>query len=180
MASKALFIRSATTADFEHCQAMDHRSHTKYVWQMDYKESNPLTSIRFQPVRLPRQLQLTYPHGPQQVLERWGEVSCFLVGELQTLICAYMTLTLEIRKECAWINDLVIKPQDRRRGHGSHLLAIGRQWAWSQQVKRLMVAISTKNYPAIQFYKKNGFTFCGYNEFWYPSGDIALFFQARL
>jgi ribosomal protein S18 acetylase RimI-like enzyme len=41
----------------------------------------------------------------------------------------------------------------------------------------MTLEIQTKNHPAISFAQKHGFQFCGYNERYYPNGDIALFFS---
>ena len=43
-----------------------------------------------------------------------------------------------------------------------------------------MTAVQSKNYPAIQFLQKQGFKFCGYNERFYRSRDIALYFVRGL
>jgi hypothetical protein len=52
-------------------------------------------------------------------------------------------------------------------------------WARKEKLRRLLVAVQTKNYPAIQFFIKSGFAFCGYNDRYYPNRDIALFFTLR-
>jgi hypothetical protein len=36
--------------------------------------------------------------------------------------------------------------------------------------------MQTKNYPAIQFARAQGFVFCGFNDHYYMNQDIALFF----
>ena len=43
-----------------------------------------------------------------------------------------------------------------------------------------MTVVQSKNYPAIQFLQKHGFKFCGYNERYYRSRDIALYFVRGL
>lgn len=180
MSRNALFIRPATKADFEQCQAIDHSYQTSHVWQMDYSEKGHLTTVRFQPVRLPRVLRISYPYSTGQLVAFWYEASCFLVGEKNNQICAYVTLRVDEAKSTAWISDLAIVPQERRQGYGSELLATASYWARNNNLVQLQAAMQTKNYPAIRFYQKNGFFFCGYHESWYQSGDIALFFCTRL
>ena len=41
---------------------------------------------------------------------------------------------------------------------------------------RLLFVIQSKNYPAMQFCRKLGFEFCGFNELHFSNRDIALFF----
>jgi ribosomal protein S18 acetylase RimI-like enzyme len=72
---------------------------------------------------------------------------------------------------------LVIDGAYRRQGFGSRLIKAARRWALEQNLLQLMLEIQTKNHPAISFAQKHGFQFCGYNERYYPNGDIALFFS---
>ena len=43
-----------------------------------------------------------------------------------------------------------------------------------------MLDTPTKDYPAICFYQKHGFAFCGFNDQLYPNHDIALLFALSL
>ena len=40
--------------------------------------------------------------------------------------------------------------------------------------------MQSKNYPAISFAQKQGLAFCGYNDRYYASQDVALFFGMTL
>ncbi len=80
----------------------------------------------------------------------------------------------------AWIGDLVVATAVRRQGHGSHLLARAAAWAREENADFLMAALPMKNDPAMQFLKKNGFTFCGYNEAQFDRRDIALYFSLKV
>jgi len=64
----------------------------------------------------------------------------------------------------------------RRQGIGTALMRYARQWAWEQQLQSVVVETTTKNYPALCFYEKLGFEFCGYHDHYYPNQDITLFF----
>jgi ribosomal-protein-alanine N-acetyltransferase len=76
-----------------------------------------------------------------------------------------------------WIFNLVIAPSYRQQGAGSQLLQAAQSWAASQGLGQLTLELQTKNHPAISFAQKHGFQFCGYNEQYYPNGDITLFFS---
>jgi RimJ/RimL family protein N-acetyltransferase len=41
---------------------------------------------------------------------------------------------------------------------------------------RALVEMSSKNNPAIRLAQKQGYEFCGYNDQYYETQDIALFF----
>jgi ribosomal protein S18 acetylase RimI-like enzyme len=68
----------------------------------------------------------------------------------------------------------------RRRGIGRALMRHARQWAREQGLRLLQVEATTKNYPALCFYQKLGFQFCGFNDHYYLNQDIALFFVQLL
>jgi ribosomal protein S18 acetylase RimI-like enzyme len=43
-----------------------------------------------------------------------------------------------------------------------------------------MAEATTKIYPALSFYQKLGFRFCGFSDHYYVNQDIALFFVLTL
>jgi GNAT superfamily N-acetyltransferase len=79
-----------------------------------------------------------------------------------------------------WISHLVVDRPYRRRGIGTAMLRASRLWARKRGLRRLMIALQTKNYPAICFCERNGMSFCGFNDRYYANRDIALFFTARI
>lgn len=181
MSNNYLFIRTAATGDLEQCLTIDHSYQTNRVWQMSYSQNNGAASVRFQIVRLPRSSSIAYPHSPSQLIRRWNEAQHFLVAEERhSQICAYIALSIDRVGSVVWISDMAVAPSQRRQGVGSQLLTAARQWARRERARQMMVSLPTKNYPGIQFCKKHGFGFCGYNEYWYPSGEIALFFCTQL
>jgi len=43
-----------------------------------------------------------------------------------------------------------------------------------------MAILQSKNHPAISFFQRHGFKFCGYNERYYRNQDIGLYFGRGL
>jgi len=86
----------------------------------------------------------------------------------------------EQRSSGAWISDLVVVPRWRRQGVGRALLAAAQRWAAEQGHRRLFVEMQSKNYPAIRLALQLGYEFCGYNDHYYSTQDIALFFVRAL
>jgi len=175
-----LTYRPAAVEDFAQCLAIDHSYQTQRIWQMFVNQQADSIGIRFQTLRLPKTTTIPYPHSAETLPKRWWEAHWFLVGEQQEKIQAYVTVTVETLRPVAWINDLVVAPPLRRQGHGSQLLAAAGQWAREESARYLMVALPTKNDPAITFLRKNGFSFCGYNEAHYQQQDIDLYFNTKL
>ncbi|HEX2913850.1 MAG TPA: GNAT family N-acetyltransferase [Chloroflexia bacterium] len=95
-------------------------------------------------------------------------------------IIGYIGLTVDGPRHVAWISTCAVQLDYRRRGVGTQLLKEARVWADRYRLRSLMIEIQTKNYPAISFFQKNGFFFCGYNNAYYPTREIALFFGKRL
>jgi GNAT superfamily N-acetyltransferase len=172
--------RPAIMEDFDQCLALDHSYETSRVWQMTLSQQPELVGVRFQAVRLPKPTTIPYPYSRTELLSHWWEVHWFLVGEAEDGIQAYVTATLEKLRPVAWIGDLVVTTAVRRRGYGTQLLAQAASWAKQEHADFLMAALPMKNDPAMQFLKKNGFTFCGYNEAQFDRRDIALYFSLKV
>ncbi len=71
----------------------------------------------------------------------------------------------------------VVAPEHRRQGIGSQLLEYTQRWALERKLRSLAVSLHTKNYPAIEFYRSHGFSFCGFSEQTYNNQQIVLHFS---
>ena len=60
------------------------------------------------------------------------------------------------------------------------LLRAAHEWGAQRGVRRLMLAVQSKNDPAVRFCRKLGLSFCGFNERYFVNLDIALFFGGFL
>ena len=110
-----------------------------------------------------------------------GDVHVF-VATVDGLFAGYVTVKWEpeyppfAEAGIPEIQDLNVLPQHRRRGIGTALMTHARRWAWDQGLQEILAETTTKNYPALCFYQKLGFQFCGFNDHYYTNQDIALFF----
>ena len=174
-------VRPAAPADLPQLMAFDHNSTTEHVWQLDLRrEPRDLQIVAtFREVRLPRQVNLAYPHDPAALEKDWGRKAMTLVATSGIQPIGYAALD-EPRTSNAWISDLVVAPRWRRQGVGGALLAAAERWAAGQGHRRLLIEMQTKNHPAIRLALKHGYEFCGYNDHYYSTQDIALFFVRAL
>ncbi len=169
----------------------------------------PSFRMELSPSRLPRPLAVSAPMNDQQLLAEWKKTDYLLVAEatanpdpsaalpdeaeagenlpllasnpdLLPDILGYVGLAVDGARHIAWVNSMAVQLDYRRRGVGTQLLSEARAWADRYRLRSLMVEVQTKNYPAIAFLQKNGFFFCGYNNAFYPTREIALFFARRL
>ncbi|NOR82486.1 MAG: GNAT family N-acetyltransferase [Ardenticatenales bacterium] len=173
-------VRPALPVDLRQCAALDHQYTTTRVWQIDRRDENGAVTIAFHPVRLPRPMRVRYPRDANRLWEDWRQWDAFFVAEEDGYIRGYAGLLMHAAEGRAWIRDLVVGRRFRRKRTGSRLLQEAMKWAAEQNLNRITVEMQSKNYPMISFSKKHGFVFCGFNEFHYPSQDIALFFTLRL
>jgi ribosomal protein S18 acetylase RimI-like enzyme len=78
------------------------------------------------------------------------------------------------------VTDLVVNVANRRQGVGSALLAAAQDWAASRSLRRVILEMQSKNLPAIRLSQKFGYDFCGYNDQYYLTQDVVLFFSKAL
>ncbi len=176
-----MIIRLAEEAeDIQSCAMLDHNYVTTHVWQMDAREQPDGTSVIFRRVRLPRILYGRYPRSLDELMIREEQGDAVLVAQDEGQIVGYLHLVVQDRESTGWARNLAVTPHLRRRGIGTALVQTAADWLRQRNVSQLLLEMTTKNYPAICFAQKLGFSFCGYNDRYYANQDIALFFAKSL
>ncbi|HDQ74077.1 MAG TPA: GNAT family N-acetyltransferase [Chloroflexi bacterium] len=173
-------IRAAKAKDLETCLSLNHSYVTDHVWQMETRELNGTITVTFRVANLPREIRVDYPLRGSDMLAGWQRRDDFLIAQEDERICGYVTLTAELEHERALIGDLIVHRPLRRQGIGTMLLQAAAQWACDHDLKRLLINVQTKNYPAIRFCQSRGLSFCGYNDHYWPTQDIALAFGGNI
>jgi len=171
----AIQIRPVVAGDLPRLMGMDHSSNSEYVWQLELRREAGQTIATFRDVRLPRPIKLAYPRDPYALADLWKEMANILVAVNEDDPVGYATM-LEQPPAAAWVADLVVTPAWRRRGVAGALLDSAREWAEQRGQRRLFLEMQSKNQPAIRLAQKHGFEFCGYNDHYYMTQDVALFF----
>jgi GNAT superfamily N-acetyltransferase len=169
-------IRAATAADLPRCLSFDPSFETEYVWQMDSRLQEGQINVSFRTVRLPRLMKVAYPRDTKQLNTGWDACDAMLVADDNRTVVGYAALAKRGAQSTAWVQDLIMSKPARRQGVGSALLTGVARWAREEKLAWIMIEMQTKNYPAIQFCQKHGFTFCGYNDHFFANQDIAIFF----
>jgi ribosomal protein S18 acetylase RimI-like enzyme len=176
-----MMVRLAQLADLNACYEMDKSYLTDHVWQMQSHEKSQSIEARFDVVRLPRQMKVDYPRHPDELLGNWQQEACFLVAvDDADQVLGFLDMVAQAWHHTGWIRNLAVERQHRRQGLATSLLQAARRWALDSELKRFMAEAQTKNYPAIRFFQKHGFAYCGYNDRYYTNGDIAVFFSLSL
>jgi GNAT superfamily N-acetyltransferase len=81
-------------------------------------------------------------------------------------------LNLDEARALARIEDLIVGRQYRRYGVGSLLLSCASDWARKRGCRAIVLETQSSNYPAIQFYLRNGLQIWSINQHFYPPGPL--------
>ena len=60
------------------------------------------------------------------------------------------------------------------------MLARATEWCQRQHIHQLILVAPLKAHPAISFAIKQHFTFCGFQDSYWPGQEVALFFRQRI
>lgn len=175
-------IRPAIADDIPELISLDHNYSSDYVWQMEIHREGENYEIQanFRQVRLPHSVKVSYPRSPRSLKSDWKKRSGLLVAVLDAKSIGYISLNLDIAPLTSWITDLVVGKQQRQQGIGTTLILAGFEWASNHDSRQLVLEMQPKNNAAVNLAQKLGFTFCGFNERYYKSNDIGLFFAKPL
>jgi ribosomal protein S18 acetylase RimI-like enzyme len=91
-------------------------------------------------------------------------------------VIGYIRMSDLIVPHIAWMTDIVVSPRFRRQGVGMALILAAQSWAVDRKDNRALLEMPSKNNPMVNLARKLGYEFCGYNDLYYETQDIALFF----
>ena len=173
-------IRRAVATDIKTAMEFDHSVKTDYVWQFDLNNVDGQISATFREIRLPRSVLIEYPKTISSMADDWNRKSTMFVAFYEEELCGYLRITENLSTEISWITDLVISSSYRRQGVATNLIYSSCKWSTELGKSRINIEATSKNHPAINLFKKLGFEFCGYNDQYYDSNNVALFFGREL
>lgn len=177
-----MHIRPADLADIEAILALDHAYETDHVWQMSGHANPTEFDSVFRLVKLPRMIQVSYPHEAQslrRVLHRCDYL-WVMQGAAPRDLLGYIGMSHVPWQNTGWIPAFAVTASERRKGIGSQLLRAAIAQVKGAGLHSVTLDIQTKNYPATRLAQARGFRYCGYADNYYSSHDIALFFAYRI
>jgi GNAT superfamily N-acetyltransferase len=169
-------IRPANANDISRLVALDHSCLSDYVWQLELRRESAQVSAIFREVRLPRSVEVKYPRDPSGLADDWTRRDLILVAIRASIPVGYLCALIERASAMVKVTDLAVMPDQRRKGAASALLAAAQDWALDRGARRLVLEMQSKNQAYIRLAQKFGYDFCGYNDQYYPTQDVALFF----
>jgi len=173
-------LRPTIANDLSRLMGFDHSITSESVWQLELRRDTGQVTAAFREVRLPRSISVTYPHNPFALADDWVRRSMMYTAYIGQDPAGYISLLERGIDSVVSVTDLVVNLADRRQGVGSALLAAAQDWAVGRSHRRLILEMQSKNLPAIRLAQKFGYDFCGYNDHYYLTQDVALFFSKAL
>lgn len=159
---------------------MDHSCLSDAVWQLDLRREAGQVTATLRETRLPRPTRVEYPRNPFSLADEWQRKAALLVAAEGTDPFGYAVVSEQGAATVAWVTDIVVVPDQRRRGIGSALLLAAEEWARKRGSRMMIFEMQAKNQPSVRLAQKLGFEFCGYNDHYYANQDVALFFGRTL
>ncbi len=173
--------RLTVANDIPHLIALDHSISSESVWQLELRrEVVGQVTAAFREVRLPRSITVNFPHDPRALANEWTRKSMLQTALADGVPVGYICALEREPSSVAWVTDFVVGASNRRQGVGSALLASAQNWAISRAHRHLILEMQSKNIPTIRLAQKFGYEFCGYNDHYYLTQDVTLFFGKAL
>jgi len=121
---------------------------------------------------------------PADVEARLCNVDGGYVALANERLAGVILLKVEEWRSLTRIENIIVGRQFRRYGIGSLLLKCASDWARNHGCWAILLETQNVNYPAIQFYLRNGLEVWSINQHYYPPGpvehEIAIFMGKRL
>jgi GNAT superfamily N-acetyltransferase len=173
-------IRPAGLSDIQAMLEIDHSYQTSYVWQMDRFLEKGIINVHFRETRLPRPVRVDYPNPVEKLVSEFSQSVGLLAATFEDLPVGYLQMKENASTSTAWVQNMAVVEELRHKGIGTALIMAGQNWAVQHGLRRMVIEMQSKNYPAIQLANKLGYEFSGYNDHYYENRDIALFFSTFL
>jgi ribosomal protein S18 acetylase RimI-like enzyme len=173
-------IRPTVASDLTRLMGLDHSITSESVWQLELRRDPGQVTAMFREVRLPRSIPVAYPRNPFVLSDDWTKRSMVYTALLDQEIAGYVSLLERGMDSTVSVTDLVVNSANRRQGVGSALLVAAQDWASARSLRLVILEMQSKNLPAIRFSQKFGYEFCGYNDHYYLTQDVTLFFAKSL
>jgi len=173
-------IRPAVATDIPRLMELDHSSDSDYALQLDFFKDDEETNVTFRRMRLPRRVRVYYPRQTALLVDNWNRNALMLVALLGGAQVAYLRLSDNVAPSAIWITDVVVAREQRHQGIASALMLSAQQWALQRGLSHAIVEMTTKNDAMAALAQKLGYEFAGFNDKYFPSRDIAIFFGKNL
>ncbi len=116
--------------------------------------------------------EVVYDNTDTLFQEYWNNPRAYGVRDDDGSIVAYLEFDTEEWNNRIIMTQLLVDESQRGRGIGRMLFDFIKDYAKNEDYRVITLETQNTNVPAIDFYLKMGFTFCGTNLFFYSNDDI--------
>ncbi len=116
--------------------------------------------------------KVVYDNTDTLFQEYWNNPRAFGVKDDDGKIIAYLEFDTQEWNNRLVMTQLLVKQECRGKGVGRMLVNFVRDFALREDYRIITLETQNTNIPAIDFYFKMGFRFCGSNIFFYSNDDI--------
>lgn len=118
------------------------------------------------------QEKMVYDNTDTLFQEYWNNPKAFGVKDDDGKLVAYLEFDTEEWNNRLIMTQLLVDEKCRGHGVGRLLFNFVKEYAKKEDYRIITLETQNTNTPAIDFYLKMGFTFCGTNLFFYSNDDI--------
>ena len=108
----------------------------------------------------------------EEIFEPYKEGSEVYLAHMNGEEAAIMVIQKMEWNNTLLIHDLYVDVLHKNKGIGRTLIEIAKSRAMELGIRAITLETQTSNYPAIQFYLKNGFELVGFNKISYTNQDV--------
>lgn len=173
-------IRHVIQEDLSEMITINHSYLTGHVLKMELLQEDSRIKTEFRNSRLPREMTVQYPRNEEELLASWQKCTSILVGRIKEKIVSYIGIEELRLSGIVKVKDLVVASPNRRLGIASGLLLATEDWSSKRNNSIIILEMQMKNNPMINFSRKLGYSFSGYQDYYFPNHDLALFFEKRI
>ena len=116
--------------------------------------------------------KVVYDNTDTLFQEYWNNPRAYGVKDDDGQMIAFLEFDTEEWNNRLIMTQLLVKEECRGKGVGRMLMDFVKDFAVKEDYRIITLETQNTNIPAIDFYFKMGFTFCGSNIFFYSNDDI--------
>lgn len=143
---------------------------TDEYYEVVSKSTKEEMSVKFLRKKFPE--KVVYDNIDTLFQEYWNNPRAFGVKDDDGSIVAYLEFDTEEWNNSLVMTQLLVKEECRGKGVGRMLVDFVKDFAIREDYRIITLETQNTNIPAIDFYFKMGFEFCGSNIFFYSNDDI--------
>lgn len=136
-----------------------------------YRVAVDKLSVEIVEEKLDVPFQKTYPFD--LISEDVDEADYVIVAEVDEIIAGFATVKYEDWNNRAALTGIYVAAESKGKGVGRALVEAAVNFAKTKAARCLWAETQNVNYPAIQFYRKIGFEFCGFDCALYNPADVS-------